>query len=170
MELHLDADLDAFMAEIATADRELVGGIRDAVDVACKAGASEARNNHRWQGRTGDLEGKIRGRQVSSSERGAKGELVSLSTHSGFINNGTPAHTIYPKAASDAMGPLPAGQSRGRRGRKALAFEVGGQKVFAAVVHHPGTAADPFFDHGVAETDKVLVREVDAAIERVTDG
>lgn len=42
------------------------------------------------------------------------------------VHNGTKAHDIYPKNAS------------------VLAFDVGGQTVFAASVHHPGTKGVPF--------------------------
>lgn len=171
MELRLDADIDGFMAEIAAADQQLVMGVRDAVDTACKAGAAEAKRNHKFQRRSGELEDGISGQQISSSARGAKGEVVSTSAHSGYVNDGTPAHMIYPKAAAGTMGPLPAGQSRGRgKGRRALAFEVGGEMVFAAKVSHPGTTADPFFDRGVAETDRVLTAEVDKVIAKVAGG
>lgn len=43
-----------------------------------------------------------------------------------WAENGTPAHTILPHG-------------------NALVFEVGGQTVFAKIVHHPGTAAKPWF-------------------------
>ncbi len=172
MELHLDSNMAEFLSEIAATDRTMVAGIRDAVDTACRAGADEAKRNHRFKRRTGDLEDKITGQQISSSERGAKGEVVSASLHSALVNDGTPAHMIYPKAGAEEMGPLPAGQSRGGRktGKRALAFEVNGEQVFAARVHHPGTTADPFFDHGVAETDRVLTREVEAVMDKVSRG
>lgn len=152
MDLDIEANVEEFMAEIAADDATLVRGIRDAVATACRAGENEARSNHRWKSRTGELEAGIQGRQISSGERGAEGELVSLSPHSGFVNDGTPAHAIYPKD------------------KKALAFEAGGTKVFASVVHHPGTAPDPFFERGIAKAEEVLVREVEATMDKITNG
>lgn len=167
--LTLDADVDGFLAEVDRMDKAFIADIRDAVDTACKAGAQEAKTSHAFKSRTGDLEGKIAGYQVSSSQRGAQGVVESKSTHSGFVNNGTPPHMIYPKAAADMEGPLPQGQRRrrGGRARAALAFEKDGATVFAAAVHHPGTAADPFFDRGVAKTETVLVAEVEKALDKL---
>lgn len=51
-----------------------------------------------------------------------------------FVNDGTRPHIIRP-----------------RRGQ-ALRFRVGGQVVFARVVHHPGTRARPFLDQALRET------------------
>ena len=43
-----------------------------------------------------------------------------------WVNDGTSAHDILPSKA------------------KALAFVVGGKQVFAKIVHHPGTKANPY--------------------------
>ncbi|MCX0246409.1 hypothetical protein [Streptomyces drozdowiczii] len=48
-----------------------------------------------------------------------------------FVNDGTKPHKIRPKRA------------------KALKFNVGGRTVFATVVNHPGTKANPFLDRAL---------------------
>lgn len=53
--------------------------------------------------------------------------------YAGFVNDGTRPHVIRPKNA------------------QVLRFVVGGQVVFARVVHHPGTRAQPFMDRAVRE-------------------
>jgi hypothetical protein len=75
-----------------------------------------------------------------------------VSNHSVFVNDGTKPHVIEPKYG------------------KALRFEAWGQEVFSANVHHPGTAPDPFFDHGVVKTEQVLMDEAKALLERIKAG
>lgn len=50
-----------------------------------------------------------------------------------YVNDGTRPHKIRPKT------------------KKALRFRVGGKTVFAAVVNHPGTKANPFLDRALRE-------------------
>lgn len=49
------------------------------------------------------------------------------------MNDGTRPHIIRPK------------------NKQVLRFRVGGQVVFAKVVHHPGTRAQPFLDRALRE-------------------
>ena len=53
-----------------------------------------------------------------------------------YVNDGTRPHIIRPKNA------------------KALRFRVGGQIVYAKVVHHPGTRANPFLDRALREVTR----------------
>lgn len=50
-----------------------------------------------------------------------------------FVNDGTRPHIIRPRRAS------------------VLRFQVGGQTVYARVVHHPGTKPNPFLDRALAD-------------------
>lgn len=50
-----------------------------------------------------------------------------------MVNDGTRPHLIRPKT------------------KQALKFQVGGRTVFAKVVHHPGTRANPFLDRALRE-------------------
>lgn len=53
--------------------------------------------------------------------------------YASFVHDGTRPHIIRPRNA------------------RALRFMVGGQVVYARVVHHPGTRARPFLDRAVRE-------------------
>ena len=53
--------------------------------------------------------------------------------YASFVHDGTRPHVIRPRNA------------------RALRFMVGGQVVYARVVHHPGTRARPFLDRAVRE-------------------
>jgi hypothetical protein len=50
-----------------------------------------------------------------------------------YVNDGTRPHIIRPRT------------------KQALKFNVGGRTVFAKVVHHPGTRANPFLDRALRE-------------------
>lgn len=62
-----------------------------------------------------------------------KATIIFAVDYAEFVNNGTRPHIIRPKNA------------------KVLRFTVGGQVVYAKVVHHPGTKAKPFLDRAVRE-------------------
>lgn len=62
-----------------------------------------------------------------------KAKIVFDVDYAQFVNDGTRPHTIRPKKA------------------KALRFVVGGQVVYAKLVHHPGTKARPFLDRALRE-------------------
>ena len=53
--------------------------------------------------------------------------------YAAFVNDGTRPHIIRPRNA------------------RALRFVVGGQVVYAKVVHHPGTRPNPFLDRALRE-------------------
>lgn len=59
---------------------------------------------------------------------------ISFNTdYAEYVNDGTRPHIIRPRRA------------------QALRFVVGGQIVFARVVRHPGTRANPFLDRALRE-------------------
>lgn len=62
-----------------------------------------------------------------------KATIVFSVDYARYVNDGTRPHVIRPKNA------------------KVLRFVVGGQVVFARVVHHPGTRANPFLDRALRE-------------------
>jgi hypothetical protein len=142
-------NLPEVAAAIAALDRQLGDARRTAVARAVDAGAEEARTNHRFQSRSGETVAGIRGYVTVSTQAMTVGVLDSTSEASVFLNDGTRPHEIVPRNA------------------KALRFEVGGRVVFAAHAHHPGTDADPFFDHGVERAEEILDEELDAALGRI---
>lgn len=62
-----------------------------------------------------------------------KATIVFDVDYAQMVNDGTRPHVIRPKNAS------------------VLRFVVGGRVVYARVVHHPGTRANPFLDRALRE-------------------
>lgn len=63
----------------------------------------------------------------------AKATIVFDVDYAEMVHNGTRPHVIRPRNA------------------QALRFVIGGRVVYAKVVHHPGTKANPFLDRAVRE-------------------
>lgn len=147
--LTLDADIEGFLAEVEQLDRALATGLQGAVGKAVEAGQNEARTNHRFTSRTNTLTDNTKGRVTATTAHGAEGVLESTAPYAAAVNDGSQAHVIQARNA------------------QALAFEKDGETVFARAVQHPGTAADPFFDRGVAKTETVLVAEVEKALDKL---
>jgi hypothetical protein len=153
--LHVDDNLDEVLAGLHELDDQLHQGLVGVVERAVVAGAEEAKTNHRFRSRADDEDGIVehtRGYLVAKGPPDVIGELDSVSNHSAFVNDGTKPHVIEPKYA------------------KALRFEAWGDEVFTANVHHPGTAPDPFFDHGVVKAEQVLMDEAKELLERIKAG
>lgn len=53
--------------------------------------------------------------------------------YAGYVNDGTGPHVIRPRT------------------KQFLKFKVGGRTVYAKVVNHPGTRANPFLDRALRE-------------------
>lgn len=62
-----------------------------------------------------------------------KATIVFTVDYAAAVNDGTRPHIIRPRNAS------------------VLRFVVGGRVVYARVVHHPGTRANPFLDRALRE-------------------
>lgn len=60
-------------------------------------------------------------------------KVISTNPHTIFVHNRMPKHVIRPRRA------------------KALRFTVGGQVVFARIVHHPGYKGDPFLTRALRD-------------------
>lgn len=76
------------------------------------------------------------GRLRSSIKSNVNGDRATIETnvsYAPYVHDGTRPHIIRP------------------RRRPALRFRVGGQVVFARVVHHPGTRARPFLVRALRE-------------------
>lgn len=85
--------------------------------------------------RTGIARGSIQLSQVNESGAVVSGSAKYLPS----IEEGTRAHVIRPKNA------------------KVLAFNAGGQKIFAKSVKHPGTPARHMFRDGVKATEPKVI-------------
>lgn len=62
-----------------------------------------------------------------------KATIIFDTDYAAFVNDGTAPHVIRPRNA------------------RVLRFVVGGKVVYAKVVHHPGTRANPFLDRALRE-------------------
>jgi len=82
---------------------------------------------------TGRLRASLRGELQGFFTLRPKFVVGSDVEYAPWVNDGTRPHVIRPRNA------------------KALRFVVGGQVVYAKVVHHPGTRARPFLDRALRE-------------------
>lgn len=82
---------------------------------------------------TGRLRASIRGRASRTWTLRPQFTVSSNVDYASMVHDGTRPHTIRPRT------------------KQALKFTVGGQVVFAKVVHHPGTRARPFLDRALRE-------------------
>lgn len=82
---------------------------------------------------TGRLRASIEGRLNRTWTLRPQFTVGSNVEYASYVHDGTRPHIIRPRNA------------------RALRFVVGGQVVYARVVHHPGTAARPFLDRALRE-------------------
>lgn len=148
-------------------------GIKRAVQVALDAGAVRARSEHPHKRRTGRLTSvkELRGELRQADSTGAWGYLVNYTPYGAYVEYGTKAHRIYPKAGHRMIGPVREGQTRRATGKGphehivgrgiALRFKVGDRIVFARYVDHPGTAPLPFMHPAAEYAGLVLAREIE---------
>ena len=154
--------------------RALGDGCRAGVEKGVAEGAAEARSVHRWKNITGALEQSIKGVIKRRTQGGTFGEIVATAEHASYLEEGTAAHEIRPKAGFEHKGPMRRGQSRRAENdigthRVALRFSVGGIMRFARVVHHPGTQASPFLGPGALKAERVILREVEIAEQKAAE-
>jgi hypothetical protein len=146
----------------------LSDGVRDGVRLAVKEGAEEARRLHRYKDRTGELTRRTEGRVIVSAPGGAVGEITAKKPYASFVEDGTKAHDIWPKAARGFVGPMRRGQSRGRRGpgnvRRFLRWVNESGVHFARMVRHPGSKPHPFMSFAYFKAERVILREVERAV------
>jgi len=83
--------------------------------------------------RTGRLRSSIRAEPPRIFSLRGSVKVGSDLEYAGWVNDGTAPHVIRP------------------RNRQVLKFTVGGRTVFAKVVNHPGTRANPFLDRALRE-------------------
>lgn len=82
---------------------------------------------------TGRLRASIKGQASRTWTLRPQYTVSTNVDYASMVQDGTRPHIIRPRT------------------RQALKFTVGGQVVFARVVHHPGTRARPFLDRALAE-------------------
>jgi len=166
-------DLSEFRTRSVGTQRIMALGTRRATQLALEAGAVHARSEYKHKKRTGRLTSpaELRGELRQADSTGAWGYLINYTPYGAYIEYGTKAHKIYPKAGHGMIGPTRDGQTRRATGKGphehivgrgiALRFRVGGRIVFARYVNHPGTAAMPFMRPAAEYAGLVLVRETE---------
>lgn len=82
---------------------------------------------------TGRLRASIKGKASRTWTLRPQFTVSSNVDYAPMVHDGTRPHIIRPRT------------------KQVLKFNVGGQTVFAKVVHHPGTRARPFLDRALAE-------------------
>lgn len=168
------ADFDDIRRDLEVLDAELVSGLWGAVSDATSKGAEHAKTNHAWKDVTGESARGIT-RETSPAARGSSGVILATGENLMRLITGTRPHDIRPKAASGFIGPT--AKSQGRRDindvgttRVALRWSDAGGVRFAQIVHHPGTAPDPFMDDAATVAFTELDAGVDSAVEKVMKG
>ena len=153
-------------------------GIADAVENAAREGAAEARSVGKFKDRTGELRRNIHAEKISEGPRGARWKIVSPVPYSIFVEKGTKAHQIWPKAGHAFNGPLRQGQSRRATGPGPHEHIVGrglalrwkgsdGTVHFAAMVNHPGSKAYAFMGPAAMKAERVLYRDIEVMRARL---
>jgi hypothetical protein len=163
-------DISQAIPDAAAFDAVVIVGLQRAVDHSVIIGVKKARGEHAWQDRTYATRDSLCG-EVRTTSRGGTGTFGPADTKAGEnavrLATGTRPHEIRPKLGGSFQGPARPGQGRSRRaeGRKFLAFQVGGQTVFARKVNHPGTRPDPYLDAAAEAAGEELF----SAVEQMLD-
>jgi len=166
-------DLSLFQRLRGETFRAAQGVCQRAARDGAKEGAEDARDRApvgTYHGPSGSVTGgRLKSEITVQFDRaipfGAQWEITAPTEYARYVEEGTNAHWIRPKAAFGSRGPLRAGQSR----RKANDFGVGrgsflrwygpgGGIYFAREVWHPGTVAQPFMGPA-GETARIFMIE-----------
>ena len=98
--------------------------------------------------RTSRLAGSWHPEKISKLEWGLWSNVV----YRMMVQTGTKPHDIRPKT------------------KKVLRFKVKGEVVFARIVHHPGTKANPYITRAIEATKKRLPEFADKAVKEAERG
>lgn len=172
MKFEATLDLSGLRQLARRLPEELGGAMVTGVTAAVREGAAEAKRSHRYKDQTGKLTAGISGELTYATRGEAEGEIVSRASYSSYVDAGTRPHEIRPKLGRAVVGPLRPSQTRSRaKETKPLLSWVGpdGRRLYAYVVHHPGTHAYGFMGQAYEKAERVLEREVDVATQRACD-
>ncbi len=169
-------DISGLQRATAETKAELERSLARAAQTAATEGADEAKRGN-FKDRTGELRRSIRPERVVAAARGARWKIVAARPYAMFVEGGTRAHEIWPKAANRLVGPLRPSQTRRATGPGphehivgrglALRWKAGGTIHFARMVHHPGSKEHPFMGPAALKAERVLYREGDTMIIRL---
>ena len=126
----------------AEATREMV---KANIERACIMVKEEAKDTHKFVDRGGETHKSI----VHKTEGDTKGTVYLASKVAVFMHEGTRPHIIRPRI------------------KRSLRWMVGlDNEVYAKVVHHPGTKADPFLDSALTTCEPAIVERFARDLEK----
>jgi hypothetical protein len=176
----LDIDIegiDELEKDLAFMKRETGRNAAKSITHGLYAGVRHAKANHPWKSRSAlGAEFHTVGVITQANDNGGDGWFGCTDEYASFLEYGTRAHEIHPKAGHGSYGPLLNGQSR------RAATDIGTHRValrwytspatsegpiFARVVHHPGTKAMPWINPALKVIKKVTLEHVEKEHERV---
>jgi hypothetical protein len=176
----LDIDIegiDDLERDLAFAKREYGRGAAKSLTHGIYAGVRHAKANHPWTSRQSQgAEFHTIGMLTSSNDNGGDGWIGCTSEYASFLEYGTKAHEIRPKAGFGSYGPLLPGQTR------RAATDIGTHRVslrwyanpmtsegpiFRRVVHHPGTKAMPWLNPALKIVESVTLQKLEEESERI---
>jgi hypothetical protein len=155
MSLFVNVDTTGLDSLASSLERDLDRLIRDATVATGKVTSAKAKRGG-FQDHTRQLRSTISDRNIGKRGEWYMVEVVAPMPYASFVEHGTDAHDIWPKAGYKLNGPVRQGQTRRATGAgphqqivgrgMALRWKVGGQQFFARMVHHPGGRAIPFME------------------------
>lgn len=120
--------------------------VRAGLEKALRAGVLVGVNSRHYEDQTGLLTSMIKGFVVISTPGRAEGLLGAFTDYASYVNQGTLPHEIH--------------------GNPYLTFKAkDGTWVTVTRVFHPGTKPDGFMYRAYLEAERVLLREVEAAVD-----
>lgn len=142
-----DLDSESGLAEAwGSAANIIRDGAAQGVIRGVREGVNEAKTKHTFKSQTGELEESIEGNALGWRGDTFQGVMRAKAKHASFVEGGTGAHMIV--------------------GNPYLRFVWKGEPVIFRYVNHPGTHAMPFMGLAYQKAERVIVREVELAVER----
>lgn len=156
MSVNLDFDLSGLRELQRKLESNLNTLMRDAVVAGGNAAVMKARQGP-FKDRTGQLRANISSRYIGQRGYWYMVEVRAAMLYASYVEHGTEAHDIWPKAGNREMGPLRQGQTRRATGKGPHEHIVGrgialrwkdsaGGQHFARMIHHPGSKPHPFME------------------------
>jgi hypothetical protein len=132
--------------------REFGAGVRRAVVLASKEGATEGVRTATWKDRTGAARRTITSKVVKDSFGQVEADIVAPLHYHPHLDAGTKPHEILPI-----------------RARFLRFIAKDGNLVFTRRVWHPGTKGDGFAGRMYFKAERVLQAEVERAVARLAE-
>ena len=173
MRLTATVDLTEFDRCVGRTKRELAHQMTDGVTGAASKAVAHVKSRAPFRDRTGALRRGVHVERSHSGPRSAEAWFVSPQHYARYVEEGTRAHDIWPKAAHGTRkAHLRSGQSARDASdigthRIALRWYVGSRPVFARMVHHRGSKPYPFMQPASVFAHQWLIEHFDRGFYRL---